>query len=235
MRQLTMTTLVKSFVALAAVLMLNAAPSEAIAIISFDQAGVINPNGVVTYDGIGGPLVGTAIPFDTIRGANTPFNSNTSVACNGCTLNFTTGPNTLQNNGVEYEWGGNVLGSFVVRGRSLALGILVDSVLLNGTITGASFEPGQQVGFEVSVGGQDFKHPAIVEHWFGPQGLPPLFSYSNTEILIGGATFDVVNTGDFTADVTNADIDNIIPEPTSSVIMLLGLAGLAGFSRRRRS
>ena len=71
--------------------------------------------------------------------------------------------------------------------------------------------------------GQDIKAPALVEFFYGiPQDTnpPPIFNFSNTE-LTGFGTVD------------DADIKNALPEPGSSLLVVLGLSGLAMFSRRK--
>jgi hypothetical protein len=220
---------IKILAFLIAATLVGSASSEAVGIISFDQ--FLAAGGTISYDGTGGSLIGADIPFDLIRGIGTPFNSPSASGCAGCFLNFTTGANTAE--GALYEWAGAPMGSFEVHGVVAAMGILVDSVLLTGTIEFARLDTGE---LTLRLGGADFKHPNIVDFFYGP-GPDPMFSYVNTEILLGGINFEggcqACGDGGFSADVTNADIDNIVPEPGSSLLILLGLGSLAAYRRRR--
>jgi hypothetical protein len=232
-----MTSWVSGIVAALAISVLCAPKAEAIAIVSFDQSNPI-AGGAISYDGTGGSLIGSNIPFDRLGGLGTPLNSGATSLCVGCLLNFTTGANISEGPGV-YEWGGAPLGSFTLTGSLPFLpapGPIGPpaEVLLTGTISAARLDTGLLI---LGLRGIDFKHPKIVDFYFGP-GPDPIFSYINTQIIIGGIDFDDVTDpggadGGFNAAVTNADIDNVIPEPGSALLLLLGLGSLAAYRRRR--
>ena len=240
MRQLLMTSWFKGIGAAIAVSLFCAAKVGAGPIISFDQTGsppVTNPPATISYDGTGGPLIGSNIFFDTLRGVDTPLTSGATSGCVGCLLNFTTGGNVSE--GGTYEWAGAPMGSFTLMGTLPFLPPPFDvpappTVLLTGSISVARLDTGL---LTLGLRGVDFKHPNIVDFYFGP-GPDPLFSYINTQIIIGGIDFDDVldpggADGGFNALVTNADIDNVVPEPGSALLLLLGLGSLAAYRRRQ--
>lgn len=206
-----------------------AASAQAAPIISFDQTAPI-AGGTVSYDGEGGALIGTGIPFDRVGGLDTPVNAGATSLCLGCVLNFTTGPNVTE--GAIYTWAGAPLGSFTLTGSLPFLPapgpILGPTVLLSGTISTARLDTDLLI---VGLRGVDFKHPTLVDFYFGP-GPDPIFSFVNTQIVIGGINFDPTGNGGFTAAVTNADIDNVIPEPATALLFLLGLGSLAAYRRK---
>jgi hypothetical protein len=201
--------------------------------LSFDQAGGINPAGIITYDGSGGSLfTSNPIKFDTVRGIDTPFNSGLATTCLGCVLTFTSGPNTLE--GAVYEWAGAGLGSFVLTGGLpfITNPVPAGSVLLTGTISIARLTVDEDT---IRLRGIDFKHLNLIDFYFGP--VNPQFSYVDTNISINGINYEggcpTCGDGGFSATVTNADIDNVAPEPTTGLLLLLGLGSLAAYRRRK--
>jgi len=77
--------------------------------LTFDNPTV--DGGTLTYDGVGGPLVGTDIIFQQVIGVDTPANGGTSLFCwpVNCVLNFTTGDNTLEGPPIYTFLGGGSL------------------------------------------------------------------------------------------------------------------------------
>jgi hypothetical protein len=216
--------------AIAAVLALAASPVLA-ATITFDQA---LDSGTLTYNGTGGPLVGTGIGFQTITPSATdppPFNAGTSLGCGGCMLNFTTGNNISEGPALWTFAGG---GTFTLTGTIPALGIVVPTVILEGTFTGnpLAFSAGGSLTF--GGGGIDMKVPELALFYWGIVAPPPpndqIFMFSNTEIT---AVPTFTGNGGFSAVITEADISNRVPEPASGLLLLLGLGSLAAYRRAR--
>ena len=213
-----------------AVLALAASPALA-ATITFDQ---LVDSGTLTYNGTGGPLVGTGITFQTISPSLAdppPFNAGTDLVCGGCTLTFSTGANVTEGPGV-WTWASG--GTFTLTGTIPGIGIVVPSVILSGTFTenpSATLVAGTLI---FGGGGIDFKAPELVMFYFGLIAPPPpdnmIFMFSNTEIT---ATPTVGGNGSLSALVTEADITNRLPEPGSALLLLLGLGSLAAYRRRR--
>jgi PEP-CTERM putative exosortase interaction domain len=220
----------KIVVTLLTILALACAPGIAsAAAIVFDTV----PNGAggtVTYDGVGGPAIGTGIAFVDIVGVGTPQNSGLLLSCVDCLLNFVTGPNISE--GPTYQWAGG--GSFSITGDVPFLG-LDDVVLLSGTFIGTPNTPGLAAGdlggFFIGAG-SDTKNDFLT----GFYGLPGTgWTFANTEIMLGTLTVDPV-TGAFTGIPNQADIVNVNPVPEPATLLLLGsgLVGAAWFRRRTR-
>ena len=121
------------------VLALLLVPGIALAVptITFDTTPG-GAGGTLTYDGLGGPLVGTGIVFVDILGVDTPLNSGDLMDCVGCSLAFTTG-NNIQEGPAQWIWAGG--GSFTLTGSVPDLGLPAGSVLLSGSFTGTPILP----------------------------------------------------------------------------------------------
>lgn len=214
---------------IAAACMLSAAPMEGATII-FDQ---VTNAGSITYDGLGGALVGTDIVFESIQGVGT--DNDQTIDCSGCLLNFTTGANTSDAGG-SYTFAGG--GSFTVTGGSILGGVAGGSTLVDGT-----WNSGVKVqiignGIMILTGtGEDVKDADLLDFFFNN---PPLaFRFVDSTIQIESAPGGVVvgpGTA-FTADLSlggNADLVNSsVPLPGTTALFLLGLGGLAAYRRRR--
>lgn len=103
----------------------RATHAESVIHISINQP----TSGTLSYNGSGGPLVGTNVTVDFFIGLDTPLNTDVTRTCVSCTLNFTTGPLTGTTSSM---WIWDSGGSFTLTG-----GIDLDN---NGTI-GASDVP----------------------------------------------------------------------------------------------
>jgi hypothetical protein len=63
--------------------------------LNFDNPTV--DGGTVTYDGLGGAVIGTDVIFQQVIGVDTPLNSGTVLFCTPtCLLDFTTGDNIAE-------------------------------------------------------------------------------------------------------------------------------------------
>jgi hypothetical protein len=200
------------------------------AVITFDQ---IADAGTLEYTELGGTLKGKGIAFDLIKGVDTPAMSGVEILCDDCVLEFETGPNLVDGPAV---WTWEAGGSFVVKGKVPAAGILVEEVLLSGFFTSPvpiAVGPGVDGGPLTFVGiGVDLKHEDLLA-FYGFLDPDAGFVFSDTQISIvpdffgpGGALFK--------GDVFEADIVNQLPEPTSTALIALGLACLGIAARRRR-
>lgn len=203
---------------------LAAAPalSVPVYIISFDDP--LGASGVVAYDGAGGPLTSdptvnasaVAIGLSQIRGDFVPTPGD--MLCDACLLTFTSGPNISE--GPNYVWGANLNeDAFVITGK-----IFDDEdpvVLAHGTIRAATFNRDTGL-WTATIGGFDTKDPRILDFFDVPASG---FSFVATEITAFGPEF--TGGGGFTAEVTDSQVNNVtIPEPATSLLMLLGLAGI---------
>jgi hypothetical protein len=200
---------------------------QAAPILTFDQA---TDAGTLSYNGVGGPLKGTGIRFDMIKGIDTAINDGVTLSCVSCFLSFETGAN-LDHTAPSYSWAGG--GYFKLTGTAkdgittVASGTLLEGVWddpVLGLRLGSSF---QAIGT-----GTDTKHAGLLSFF----GLPSIsFSFANSE-LSGIATSS--GTG-FTASVTEADLTNMAPtatpEPATILLFGAGLAGLVGYGWRRQA
>ena len=139
--------------------------------------------GTLTYDGAGGPAIGTGIVFVDIQGIDTPLNTGTVLSCVGCVLNFTTGANVTEGPGL-WTWAGG--GTFTLTGDVPALG-LDDALLASGSFDATPNTPGLASGGDSALFialGFDVKDSALA----GFYGLGPDFRFANTEIALGTFT-----------------------------------------------
>jgi hypothetical protein len=184
--------------------------------------------GLLEYDTVGGTLTGTGIGFDFIVATGTPMNAGTWT-CLGCVLNFETSANIL-NGPTNYSWGGG--GTFSITGE--VPGVTAGSVtLLSGTFTSATAVaadlPGGGTDFVIFSGlGLDVKDGDLLANF----GLyPGTFRFASTDISTTGT---INGDGTFSANVDEADVTNTaVPEPSSTLLVLLGLGSLAAYRRRK--
>jgi hypothetical protein len=189
--------------------------------LSFDQ---LLDGGTLSYDGIGGALIGRDINFDVVIGNGTPSNAGVSLTITDGSLNFSTGSNLTE--GPIYTWAAG--GSFILTGNIAAQSGFAGTsgVLVAGSFTGIPLGSGS---FSFLGDGIDEKNSDLID--FYGLGAFPGFEFANTEIST--AAFDDFGDG-FLADVTEADIVNTpVPEPASMLLTGLGLFGMGFYLRRR--
>jgi hypothetical protein len=195
--------------------------------------------GTLSYDGAGGPLVGTDIVFQQISGDGTPLNDGSTLTLVDGRLNFSTGANLAEPSPI-YGWGGG--GSFVLTADAVLDSALVDiivpaddTVILTGTFVGdPSFAAIGIVGFNqilISAFGLDEKHPDILTYF----GLSPNeFRFAHSDISATDLVIDPGTQG-FSATVAEADIVNtLVPEPSTLVLAAFSLVAVAAVGWRRR-
>jgi hypothetical protein len=204
--------------------------------LTFDNPTV--DGGTISYDGAGGPLVGTDIVFQQVIGVDTPANSGTSLFCwpVNCLLNFTTGDNLTEGPPIYTFAGGGSL--TLTGGLNTAIDGSGVQVVPGGTLlaSNGSFDPpvivlgGGSTNAQVSGVGFDFKDEDLTTFYGLDQTV---FSFANTVLSLQGATFDAE--GGFTANVTDADFSNTaVPEPATLLLLGTGLVGAGAFNRRMR-
>jgi hypothetical protein len=218
--------------------LLIASPVAALPTINVDQgAGAGQAGGTLSYDGAGGPLIGTDIGFGALAGFDTAVNAGVPLFCvPSCTLDFTTGANTAEGTigGGAWTWDGG--GSFVLEGtlNTAADGTgteVATGTLLTGDFTGAFGLVGPEGRLLVAGVGEDEKIASLLQFYAIPEFLP--FRYANTEIVATGLV--VGADGSLAGSVVNADLTNTqIPEPGTLLLFGSGAAGVAILRRWRR-
>jgi hypothetical protein len=207
-----------------------AATVHALPVISFDQQV---DGGTVSYDGIGGPLIGTDIRFDFVRGSDTPANNDAVLTCDGCRLNFETGANVAEPSvgSPIYLFGGG--GFFTLTGDVLDGNDLIASGTLKEGGWNAPVLALAGPGGRINIGG--FGTDALNADLADFFGLPgDKFAYSFTAVLTEVVT---EANGGFTGNIEEADVVNTItttvPEPNTLLLLGGALAGLGFWGRRK--
>ena len=205
---------------------------SAVEIIGFDDVDDSQQAGILSYNGAGGPLVGSNIFLDQI----TYSGSAQVLTIDNGLLNFQTGAN-ISEGPTQWVFGNG--GSFTITGTAKDAGntVVATGTLLSGYFTGAG-NPTLQSGavgplqnFGLFAGaGLDTKNEDILDFWNVDSVA---FAFANTEISTGN--FATSGDGSFVANVVNADVDNFgVPDTGMTIILLgTGLVGLGLFRRQK--
>ena len=184
-------------------------------ILRFDQ---ITDGGTISYDGSGGALIGSDILFDSVTGLGTPKNSGVTFTISEGKLNFITGANNTEG---PDEWTFASGGSFTLTGTVTDGTTTASGTLLSGTFTDIievdsflNFTFISVIGF-----GEDTKNTDLLEIF----GIDSLLA-DNFNFLTSNLSANIVekdpDTGEFLANVNEADIVNKVPD--ASIMFLLG-------------
>jgi len=203
--------------------------SASASLVTIDEGADIQ-TGTLTYDGIGGALIGTDINFSLATGVDTPVNQGSVLDCQSCLLNFITGANNQEGPAVwRWDTGGSVsLDGDLYDG----LNLITSGNLLSGTFN--SIDP-------LAVGGGSSLLFASVGNVVAVQALVDFFgivnnsfTFANTELALQSCTF-AANAG-FGCGIDNADlaIANAVPTPASMPLFGIGLASLLLAARKRK-
>lgn len=187
--------------------------------------------GTISYDGIGGALLGVAIEVDSVAGIDTPANSGELgvLTCDECQLNFSTGANAG-----GWTFGGG--GTITIDGTLLDGGanVVASGNLLSGSWDGSSvISLGNNFfSFEILAGTfSDTKNEEMTTYFGMPTGdyIGGInLSFAMPTGTNVGARF--TSTAVYSGDVVNTPA---IPVPAAVWLFGSGLIGLVGVARRR--
>ena len=202
-----------------------ASTASAATILVFDQTA---DSGTVAH-AVGGVVTGTNIGFNTVTITGAPIaGANNLWICTACFLNFTSGPLITEggpSSTDDWEWS-PVGSTFTVTGAIGGLGIPNVTLLSGRFVTNIDGE-NLFTSLEVDGFGFDEKHELLLA----------ALGITNADFIFADNTISAqaaINAdGSFTGNVTNADLTNTAPVPGTSLLMLLGLAGITLVRRKR--
>ena len=184
--------------------------------------------GQISYAGGMAPLVGSDLPITSVQGL--PANSSGlvpnpgAVAIESGTLSFSTGNFTgtiLPSNILLFQGGGQI----EVDGGIPALGIAPGTPLVSGTLTNASFQPGESGGGQF----EGVLNPALA----AALDLPLLSTLSPGAFGFGTTGTSTTNGGFISTEIGGSVNVTVLPEPTTFVCFALLAGGGLLYARRR--
>ena len=220
------------FAAIATLLLLAPAGSQALSILTFNAAPGWGSSSNLAYPVAGGALSGGGIQIDSLTSITSPSHDGDTIACSGCTLSFTSGNLVSYTSGTPFEswvFAGGVGSSVEIVGSLPDAGITSSTTLLDAIfsedLTVTRHTP---TGYSVEIGIQQGTVAPTIASYFGEGS-----EVSET----GGMTLSfllpsVGNGGTFTsATGLSGSLTAQIPEPNTSALLTLGLVGLAWVGR----
>jgi hypothetical protein len=184
----------------------------------------------ISYDGSGGPLVGSNLNVSSVVGEGTLQNDGTSLSATATTLSFTTG-NLISTSSDTWVFGPG--GTLTITGTVPDVGGS-GPTLYSGTFQGDTTVINEGFGFKVVGATVSGNLDQALATYFGMKypdtfagGLTLLFNGAMTEMPPQGFTDHRLNSGNIA--VTG------LPEPASWTLLGLGAIGVLMFRKRLRS
>ena len=190
--------------------------------------------GSISYAGGTSALVGSGITISDIIGVNTPSYAG-SLACVGCTLNFTTLGN-ISASATNWTFGGGSGTAFTIYGTAPAAGITTATTLLAGYFNGATVDVLGFGTFRV-IGASTINtvNTTLFNFLMGAGASSTIgttFSanYIQQFTALAGAGYSFKS-----ATLLDGQVSNLVPEPTSLLLSgtVAAIIGIALVRRRR--
>jgi len=226
--------------ALAFLLAPMVALADAVPMLDF---GITAPTaGTISYDGNGGPLIGSGISVDSVVGLNTPLNSGVTLTIAGGILNFTTGGLTGATSDTwSFGGGGNsfisITGSCTTPEGAAIPSCFSEDIRLNGApwLLWGGFGNATVTTF-----GDTFKIASASFYDYKCWDLLAFFGLGDYAFAPLGGNFNIsfnaagVPPGAFASTVVlSGDVVNTVPEPGTLALLGTGLLSIAGLVRRK--
>lgn len=180
-------------------------------------------SGSISYNGTGGPLVGSGISVNTVTGLGTAANTGTGLSISGGLLGWVTGPLTGATSS-SWSFGGGSGSSLTLTGGISSLGIASGTTLLSGYWGTATVT---SIGNNFDIAGAsffDYVNPVLAAYFGEPSASAWNGNFNISFFAAGtppsGFTSSQVLSGDVVTTVP-------VPEPASAALVVLGLFGIA--------
>lgn len=201
-----------------------------------------NPGASISYAGGSNPLIGTNLAITEVSGLDTPLHNGETLTISGGFLNFTTGDLVYYTapppSYMPKTWifdGNSSLAAVTITGEISSLGIVAGSTLMSGSFTGSSVvnqgaTAGPSFFYVTGSSFTDTKNSLLLAYF----GLPDVTCSGNFNIGFYAANA-TPPAGFSSTIVTSGDvINNLVPAPSTILLLGTGLMGLVGLRYRRR-